>query len=117
MLFQESTLIPQDYGIIQKVKIISTYNKKVCRVGNKILICRKKFQNLKDLKKKYLAVISQTTKWQRRSSGLYLRSSKNKAILFKETEQFLGTNFRGPLFSEITRNNLINLGIQVHRCI
>jgi len=98
MLFSESTLIPHDTNLIQKVKIISTYNKHSCGLTNKVLICRKKYKNSKDLKKKYLGIISQTKKWQRRSSGLYLRSDKNKIILLKETEQFFGTNFKGPFF-------------------
>jgi len=62
MLGMESVLVPQDSGVIQKVKIISTYNQKSCTINNKVLICRKKFQSIKDLKKKYLGLISQSKK-------------------------------------------------------
>jgi len=62
MLQIESKFIPNDSGIIQKGKIISTYNKKIVNPGDTVLISRKKFSLTKDLKKKYLGVVSQTIK-------------------------------------------------------
>lgn len=113
----ESVLIPQDSGVIQKVKIVSTYNKKSCTINNKVLICRKKFQSVKDLKKKYLGLISQAKKWTRRRSGLYLRSEKNKVLLIKDSDQFFGTNFKGPIFSEVSTTQMLNLGLFLNKCI
>jgi hypothetical protein len=62
MLQVESKFIPNDIGTIQKGKIISTYNKQTVSVGDTVLISRKKFFLTKDLKKKYLGVVSQNRK-------------------------------------------------------
>lgn len=117
MLQIQSKFIPQDPGIIQKGKIISTYNKKIVISGDSVLISRKKFFLQKDLKKKYLGVISQTTKWKSRKSGIYIRSSFNKILILKEPGQFLGTNFQGPFFSEIKASTKFQIGFLGSKCI
>jgi hypothetical protein len=62
MLQIQTKFIPNDSGIIRQGKIISTYNKKIVSAGDTVLISRKKFFVNKDLKKKYLGVVSQTIK-------------------------------------------------------
>lgn len=117
MLQIQSKFIPNDSGVIQKGKIISTYNKKIVNSGDTVLISRKKFFLTKDLKKKYLGVISQTTKWKHRKSGLYLRSNCNKILLLKEPGQFLGSNFQGPFFAEIKKSTKFQIGFLGAKCI
>jgi hypothetical protein len=48
---------------------------------------------------------------------LYIRSVKNKILILKEPNQFLGTNFQGPFFSEIKKSNKFQIGFLATKCL
>ena len=97
MLFTESLLYIFDNSNVEKVKIISLFNKQYVRAGQVVLVAVRQSKKNRVVDKKYLALITATVYPLKNKSGIFVTVDKNIAFLLKQRDTFVGTKFFGPV--------------------
>jgi large subunit ribosomal protein L14 len=106
MITTESILKSADNSgakILKCIKILGNFKKRTASTGEVILVCVKKLDRKKKIKKKnvYLALLISTKRKIRRLDGTFFSSKNNRVLLLSETYKFLGTRVYGFISKEI----------------
>lgn len=106
MIYSESKLAVADNSgakFVKCVRILSSKNHDVGRVGSILLTRVVKKNHSKKLKKKvlYYGLIIMIKQQVRRCDGTTIKFTDNRVLLFSNTYKFLGSRVYGPLMKEI----------------
>jgi ribosomal protein L14 len=100
MLQMESTVNILDNTGVYTTKVISLYDKPFVTINDVVLTAVDTFRRGKTFQKKYLCFLTASSCFKQRKSGVFIKSDKNIGVLLKDSETFLGSKFRGPVFAE-----------------
>ena len=106
MICVESLLKSADNSgakILKCIKILGNFKKKYAKTGEIVLVCVKKLDRKKKIKKKtkYFAIIISTKRKIRRMDGTLFSSKRNRVLLLSESYKFLGTRVYGFISKEV----------------
>ncbi len=99
MLTTESKISVMDNSGIFTAKIISLYGKPLVMPPDIVLVAIDKHRRGKIFNKKYLCLLTTSSLFKKRTSGIFVRFDQSSGILLKDRESFLGSKFYGPFDS------------------
>lgn len=103
MVLKESKFISADNSGAISLKCIHTTKRQTRSLGAFTTVVLHKFDSKRKLqkKKKYQAALVNTKKPTKRKNGITVRFSDNRALLFGDSDKFLGTRVIGPVCREL----------------
>lgn len=107
MLTTESKISIMDNSGVYTAKIISLYGKPRVMPPDVVLVAIDKHRRGKIFNKKYLCLLTTSSVFQRRSSGIFMKFDLSTGILLKDRETMLASKHYGP-FNYSCRSVKIN---------
>ena len=106
MVYFKTTIRSADNSGFQIAKCIKIYGgmkRRSAKLGDKILICLKKFKHRQKLEKKktYFGLLSTISKKTLRKDGSFLKFDKNKVWIYSLQEKLIANRIYGPIPKEI----------------
>ncbi len=89
--------------LLKCIKVLGNFKKRTAKCGDIILVCVKKLDRTKKIKKKtlYYALLISTKRKVKRLDGSLFSSQNNRVLMLSETYNFLGTRIYGFISKEI----------------
>jgi ribosomal protein L14 len=109
-MFKNTIISAADNSGAVLMRITQIYTKSVSPLGVRASVVMRQFDRAKKLqkKKKYACMLISGKQLTRRKSGVGVRFSENRGILFynKDFDKLLGTRVSGPVARELRRRGL-----------